>query len=190
MSTSGVLPCLRMETVSRSRWGPSSGRANIPRYLTAYVNLDDYSGRITTPPVSEWSVGWPRSHGKIKDHSRHHARQGTHIDRKNQVGNEAQHFRTIFSKKDWDKEYADMKIQQVVLLYLNDDEISRSPAPPIVSPCKGIISCFSFMFLGVPRHYVRRSFSCSCTSCYRVCGRGHGSKSCGPNLMVQDDDEF
>jgi hypothetical protein len=33
----------------------------------------------------------------------------------------------------------------------------EAPAPPIVSPCTGIMSCFSFMFLGVPRHYARRS---------------------------------
>jgi len=97
----------------------------------------------------------------------------------------AQHFRAIFCNKDWDMEHADMKIQQVVVMYLPDHEISRPPAPPIVSPCKGIMSCFSFMFLGVPRHYARRSFSCWCTACSRVRGRGHGSQSCGPNLMVE-----
>ncbi len=32
---------------------------------------------------------------------------------------------------------------------------------------------------------MRRSFNCWCTTCSRVCGRGHGSKSCGPNLMVE-----
>ena len=97
----------------------------------------------------------------------------------------AQHLRAIFCNKDWDMEHADMKIQQVVVMYLHDNQISRPPAPPIVSPCKGIMSCFSFMFLGVPRHYARRSFSCWCTACSRVRGRGHGSKSCGPNLMVE-----
>jgi hypothetical protein len=44
-------------------------------------------------------------------------------------------------------EHADMKIQQVVVMCLNDDQISRPPAPPIVSPCKGIMSCYSFIFL-------------------------------------------
>ena len=97
----------------------------------------------------------------------------------------AQHFRAIFCNKDWDMEHTDMKIQQVVVMYLHDNQISRPPAPPIVSPCKGIMSCFSFMFLGVPRHYARRSFSCWRTACSRVRGRGHGSKSCGPNLMVE-----
>jgi hypothetical protein len=97
----------------------------------------------------------------------------------------AQHFRAIFCNKGWDMEYADMKIQQVVVMYLHDHQINRPPAPPIVSPYKGIMSCFSFMFLVVPRHYARRSFSCWCMTCSRVRGRGHGSNSCGPNLMVQ-----
>ena len=66
-----------------------------------------------------------------------------------------------------------------------DHQISRPPAPPIVSPCKGIMACFSFMFLGVPSHYARRSFSCWCTACSRVRGRGHGSNSCGPNLRCK-----
>jgi hypothetical protein len=30
---------------------------------------------------------WDLSHGKIKGHARHHARQGAHIDRKNHLGN-------------------------------------------------------------------------------------------------------
>ena len=33
------------------------------------------------------SVGWPRSHGKIKGHCRHLAREGSHIDRKDHVTN-------------------------------------------------------------------------------------------------------
>jgi hypothetical protein len=97
----------------------------------------------------------------------------------------AQHLRVIFCNMDWDMEHADMKIQQVVVMYLNTDQISRPPAPPIVLSCKGIMACFSFMFLGVPRHYVRSSYSCWCTSGSRVHGRGHGSDSCGPNLIVE-----
>jgi hypothetical protein len=96
-----------------------------------------------------------------------------------------EHLRAIFYNKDWDMEHTDMKIQQVVVMYLNADQISRPLAPPIVSPCKGIMACFSFMFFGVPRHYARRSYSCWYTACSRVRGRGHGSNSCGPHLMVQ-----
>jgi len=33
--------------------------------------------------------------------------------------------------------------------------------------------------------YARRSYSCWCKTCSRVRGRGHGSNSCGANLMVQ-----
>ncbi len=33
------------------------------------------------------SVGCPQSHGKIKGHSRHHAREGSHIDRTDHVDN-------------------------------------------------------------------------------------------------------
>ncbi len=56
-----------------------------------------------------------------------------------------QNFRGICCNKDWDMEHADMKIQQVFVMYLHDNQISRPPAPPIVSPCKGIMSCFSFL---------------------------------------------
>ncbi len=41
MSTSGV-------TVVWNRWGPSTCRANVPRLVTAYVNLDEWSCRITS----------------------------------------------------------------------------------------------------------------------------------------------
>jgi hypothetical protein len=34
--------------------------------------------------------------------------------------------------------------------------------------CKDIMSCFSFLFLGVPRHYAKRPFSCWCKACSRV----------------------
>ncbi len=42
-----------------------------------------------------------------------------------------------------------------------------------------------FIFLGVPRHYVRRSCNCCCKACSSVRGRGHGYNSCDANLMVQ-----
>ncbi len=81
-----------------------------------------------------------------------------------------------------------MKIDEVVVMYLNDDQVNRPEARPIVSPCKGIMSCFSFLFLGVPRNYERRSYNCWCMACSRVRGRGHGSKSCGANLGIRDRD--
>ena len=53
-----------------------------------------------------------------------------------------------------------------------------------VSVCKDIMSCFSFLFLSVPRHYAKRPFSCWCTTCSRVQGRGLGSQSSDPDLLV------
>jgi hypothetical protein len=97
----------------------------------------------------------------------------------------AQHLRAIFCNKGCSMEHTDMKINQVVVMYLNDDKISRPAAPPVVSARKGIMSRFFFMFLAVPRHYARRSYSCWCKACSRVRGRGHESNSCGANLMVQ-----
>ncbi len=59
----------------------------------------------------------------------------------------AQHLRAIFHNKDWDMEHTDMKIQKVVVMYLNTDQIDRPPSLPIVSPCKRIMACFSLMVL-------------------------------------------
>jgi hypothetical protein len=39
-----------------------------------------------------------------------------------------------------------------------------------ISVCKGIMSCFSFLFLSVARHYAKRPFSCWCAACSRVRG--------------------
>ena len=41
-----------METVSRSRWGPSTCPANITHHLTVYVHLDNESNATRDPPVS------------------------------------------------------------------------------------------------------------------------------------------
>jgi hypothetical protein len=47
-------------------------------------------------------------------------------------------------------EHVDTKINQVVVvMHLNDDQVSRPETIPNVSAFgKGIISCFSFLFLG------------------------------------------
>jgi hypothetical protein len=95
----------------------------------------------------------------------------------------AQHCRSMFCNNEWNIEYADIKINQVVVTYLKDDQVIRPPAPPIVSPCKDIMSCFSILFLGLPWHSSRWTYSFCCKACSR--GRGVGSNSCGANLMVQ-----
>ncbi len=66
-----------------------------------------------------------------------------------------------------------MKINQVVVMYLDTDEIVRSVAPPDVSPVKGILSSYSFLFLDTPGHYCMRKYRCWCKACSLVRGRGH-----------------
>jgi hypothetical protein len=62
----------------------------------------------------------------------------------------AQHLRVTFCTKERLMEHVDTKINQVVVvMHLNDDQVSRPETIPNVSAFgKGIISCFSFLFLG------------------------------------------
>jgi hypothetical protein len=69
-------------------------------------------------------------------------------------------------------------------MYQWAEQIIRPTAPSDVTVCKGIMSWFSFLFLGVPRHYAKRPFICWCQACSRVRGRGLGSQSSGPHLLV------
>jgi hypothetical protein len=48
------------------------------------------------------------------------------------------------------------------------------------------MSFFSFLIPGVSRHYDKRPFSCWSKACSRVRGRGRGSQSSGPDLLVPD----
>ncbi len=96
----------------------------------------------------------------------------------------AQHLRATFCTNEWLMEHVDSRINEMVVMYQSTDQVIRPPAPADVSVCKGIMSCFSFLFLGVSRHYVKRPFSCWCKTCSRVRGRGFGSQSSGPDLLV------
>ena len=96
----------------------------------------------------------------------------------------AQHLRATFCRKEWLMEHVNTQINEIVVMYLSAEKVIRPPAPPDVSVCKGIMSCFSFLFLGVVRHYARRSFSCWWKACSRVQGRGVGSQSCRSDLLV------
>jgi len=79
-----------------------------------------------------------------------------------------------------------MKINQVVVMYLDVEEILRPVSPPEVSVCKGILTAYSFLFFGTPRHYAMRKYSCWCLACSRVRGRGpaYGTVSRGSYLDV------
>ena len=69
-------------------------------------------------------------------------------------------------------------------MYLDVDQIERPVSPADVSPVKGILSSYSFLFLGTPGHYAMRAYSCWCPACSRVRGRGHGANSLGASLEV------
>ena len=96
----------------------------------------------------------------------------------------AQHLRAQFCTQQWVSEHADKKINQVIVMYLDVDQIERPASPADVSPVKGILSSYSFLFLGTPGHYAMRAYSCWCPACSRVRGRGHGANSLGASLEV------
>jgi hypothetical protein len=73
-----------------------------------------------------------------------------------------QHLWVTFCRKEWLMEHVNTQINEIVVMYLSAEKVIRPPAPPDVSVCKGIMSCFSFLFLGVPRHCAKRSFNCWC----------------------------
>jgi hypothetical protein len=65
-------------------------------------------------------------------------------------------------------EQINTQINQVVVMCRSSEQVIRPPAPSDVSVYKDIMSCFSFLFLGVVRHYVKRPFSCWCKTCSGV----------------------
>jgi hypothetical protein len=130
--------------------------------------------------------GMALGHGENQGHSRHHARQGAHDDRKKNVPHSSDSvLANHVLQKEWFMEHVNTQIYQVVVMYRSAEKVIRPPAPPDVSVCKDIMSFFSFLFLGVTRHYVKRPFSCWCTVCSRVRERGLGSQSSGPDLLVK-----
>jgi hypothetical protein len=57
-------------------------------------------------------------------------------------------------------EHVNTQTNQVVVMYRSTEQVIRPPAPTDVSVWKGIMSCFSVMFLGVSRHYDKSPFCC------------------------------
>ncbi len=83
-----------------------------------------------------------------------------------------------------EERHINMKINQVVVLYLDADQIVRPVVPPDVSPVKGILSSYSFLFLDTPGHYCIRKYNCWCKACSLVRGCGHDTESRGQSLHV------
>ena len=71
----------------------------------------------------------------------------------------AQHLRCVFDSEEWMSVHMDMKIHQVAVMYLDAEEIVRPESPPVVSVCKGILTSYSFLFLGTLRYYAIRRWS-------------------------------
>jgi hypothetical protein len=89
-----------------------------------------------------------------------------------------------FCTPEWLTDHLDMQINEIVVMYLDESEIHRPASPPDVSPVVGILSHYSFLFLGTPGHYAMRPYNCWCPACSRMCGRGHGAVSRGAFLDV------
>ena len=60
------------------------------------------------------------------------------------------------------------QINEIVVMHLTADQVIRPSAPSDVFVWKGIMSCFSFLFLGVVRYYAKRTFICWCKATSRV----------------------
>ena len=56
-------------------------------------------------------------------------------------------------------EHVNTPINEIFVMYRSVEKVIRPIAPTDVSVCKGIMSCFSFLFVGVVRHYAQRPFS-------------------------------
>jgi hypothetical protein len=113
-------------------------------------------------------VGWSRDHGKNQGQSRHHVPQGASDDRTNHVAHSsgsalASH---VFQEGVAHGACLNTQINEIVSdVSRSPEKVIRPPVPTDVSVCKDIMSCFSFLFLGVVRHYVKRPFSCWYKTC-------------------------
>ena len=96
------------------------------------------------------------------------------------------HARATFCTDEWLREHAYTQINEVVVMYIDEDEVKRpasSEAAPLVSPLPGIMSLFSFMVLS-PGVLCARSHECCCVACSRVRGRDANTVTYGKQLQV------
>ena len=100
----------------------------------------------------------------------------------------AQHARAIFCTQEWAREHMYMEIQECVVLYLDESEISRPAVPDDVDTVVGILSHYSYLFLS-SNTYCMRPYICFCPACARVRGRGPelGTRSVGHRILEVPD---
>jgi hypothetical protein len=96
-----------------------------------------------------------------------------------------QHLCSTFYTPQWSKQHKkNMKINEVVVMYLDSGKIDRPVTPPDVSVVKGILSSYSFFFFDTPGLYCIKKYIYWCKTCSLVHGRGHGYVSRGNLLDV------
>ena len=86
----------------------------------------------------------------------------------------AQHLRSIFSTPKWLNDHAHMKIHEMVVLYIDKDEIIwPAGEPPTYSTFDGISKRYSFLMRGLGRVGGAR-YSCWCPACSLAFETGEG----------------
>jgi len=95
----------------------------------------------------------------------------------------AQHLCTTFCTPHWSKQHMNMKINKVVVMYLDTGGEIASCTSGCVSS-QGYPLVLQFLFFCTPGHYGMRKYSCWCKTCSLVRGRGHDCVSIGNFLDV------
>ena len=85
----------------------------------------------------------------------------------------AQHLRATFSTGKWLKKHAHMKIHEIVVMYIDQDEIVWPDPEPKYETLKGISSAYCFMMRGGGRVAMRR-LCCWCPACSLAHETGEG----------------
>ena len=92
----------------------------------------------------------------------------------------AEHLRTVFADSSWVAKHAHMKINEVVVFYIEKSEkdisfpkIDWPAVDPKYSTVKGISGKYSFMMRGLGRVASRR-FCCKCDACMQAFSSGTG----------------
>jgi hypothetical protein len=85
----------------------------------------------------------------------------------------AQHLRATFSTPDWMVKHAGMKVNEMVVFYIDKDEIKWPTVDPKYSTLDGISKQYCFMMRGGGRVAPRR-YSCWCEACCLALRGGEG----------------
>jgi hypothetical protein len=96
----------------------------------------------------------------------------------------AAHLRAIFSTPDWLSKHSHMKINEIVVMYIDKDEIQWPPTDPKYTVVKDISKKYSFLMQGRGRVAGRR-FSCWDEACCLAHENGEGLTPAARHPTVQ-----